>query len=115
MKNQPAENAKCSGMEGLEIARGIIEADLSEAKETGDADWIGQSQQALDAILAALSAQSGGERETIERCAKVAESFDTFDYDTALSARGATVAIGISAAIRALAAPQNPSSEGEGK
>ncbi|PAL23574.1 hypothetical protein [Sphingopyxis sp. GW247-27LB] len=50
-------------VDGLSIARGIIEADLNDAKEHRDADWIGMSQSALDAIDAALRAQSTGEND----------------------------------------------------
>lgn len=44
---------------GLEIAQGIVESDLIDAKEHADADWIGQSQEALDAITAILATPSG--------------------------------------------------------
>lgn len=40
---------------GLEIAQGIVESDLIDAKEHADADWIGQSQAALDAITTLLA------------------------------------------------------------
>ncbi len=40
---------------GLAIARDIVAADLADATEHCDADWIGMSQQAFDAIDAALS------------------------------------------------------------
>ncbi|MFC0302727.1 hypothetical protein [Rhizorhabdus histidinilytica] len=45
---------------GLTIARGIVEADLVDAKAHADWDWIGQSQEALDAIDEALRGASGG-------------------------------------------------------
>lgn len=50
--------------ESLTIALGIVEADLEQARETGDADWIGQSHSAHEALRAALSpetATTGGE------------------------------------------------------
>jgi hypothetical protein len=40
--------------EALELARPIVEADLASAADYSDADWIGMSQTALDAIDAAL-------------------------------------------------------------
>ena len=39
----------------LEIAHGIVEADLFDAKEHADADWIGQSQKAFDALTTLLA------------------------------------------------------------
>jgi len=47
--------SQASAGEGLRIARGIVEADLADAKEHCDADWIGLSQAALDAIDATLT------------------------------------------------------------
>ena len=48
---------KCG--EALKLSRPIVEADLDTAKGYSDADWIGMSQEALDAIDAALASKEG--------------------------------------------------------
>jgi hypothetical protein len=56
----PEQSAHCSGevVEGLRIAAGIVESDLCAAEETKDADWEGQSREALDAVNSAIAALS---------------------------------------------------------
>jgi hypothetical protein len=56
----PDQSAHCSGevVEGLRIAAGIVESDLCAAEETKDADWEGQSREALDAVNSAIAALS---------------------------------------------------------
>ena len=55
----------------LRLARPIVEGDLSTAREYSDADWIGMSKEALNAIDAALAttppATAEAQREAIAR------------------------------------------------
>lgn len=54
--------------EALELVRPIVEADYVTACEYADADWIGPSKEALDAIDEALADQTGkgGQLEPID-------------------------------------------------
>jgi hypothetical protein len=54
--------------EALELARPIVEADYVTACEYADADWLGPSKEALDAIDEALADQAGkgGQLEPID-------------------------------------------------
>lgn len=51
----PVAPPERGGRSGLVTARGIVEANLEQAQETGDADWIGLSREALEALDAALA------------------------------------------------------------
>ncbi len=43
-------------VEALKYADGVLEADMFDAMEHGDADWEGQARHSLDAIRVALAA-----------------------------------------------------------
>lgn len=88
-----------------DMARAIIINRGVSPDQAGDSMWTAFKQDAR-AILPFIKA---AEARALERAAKVAEEFDTFDRDIALSARGAVVAIGIVDAIRQLGAGEGGS------